>query len=260
MPGALPCRPDAMRRAAARGAQRVAERGPVLEVERPGARARRRARPACPRRRRRPPRSTPPGSASRARAAPAARWRAAGGRSRRRPLARCTATPPRRPSSARPGSSTRPARESITTMPRAADVAPVAPARAGDLAVGAEGEVAHERVGVAAAAAPRGSSGPRRDPPGDRLPEVLVDPVGHEGRRRSARPTRPWRVSRRPRRPRCSSRRARRGRRRSSRWGRSTAASAPTGSVHDSRYRRQYSSKSATCMPGRLLERRAALG
>ena len=44
--------------------ERVAERRPVLEVERPGAASRPASRPRGPRRRRRPPRSTPRGSAA----------------------------------------------------------------------------------------------------------------------------------------------------------------------------------------------------
>ena len=95
--------------------ERLAERRPVLEVERPGAASRRSARRPAPTRRRTPPRSRPRGSASPARAAAAARCRSAGARSRRARAPRSTRHSSSSTMLRSPGSSTRPARESTIT-------------------------------------------------------------------------------------------------------------------------------------------------
>ena len=79
---------------------------------------------------------------------------------------------------------------------------------------------------------------------------MLVDPVATRAPRDPLLPPRLASASPRARRSRCSSRRGRRGRRRSSRWPPWRAASGSPASPHDSRYRRVYSSKSATSSPG----------
>ena len=133
---------------------------------------------------------------------------------------------------------------------RAPEVAAEAPARAGDLAHGGAGEVAHELLAVAVGVL-HGAE--------DRVVEQRATARGCRGagrssrtcrRRRCAPPTTASRASARSTPRRCSSRRGRRGRRRSSRWRPSTAASAAPG--------RSSSRGTATCTPRSRRPRRAA--
>ena len=190
-------------------AQRVAERGPVLEVEALAQALGRAPRPARPTRRRRPPRSRPRGSASRGRGTtgsevPSSRW------SKSPRVHSLDAVPllgvDHR---ARAGLEHAPGARVHHHDARAPDVALVAPARAGHLAVGAEGEVAHDRRRRRRRPrGPRGSTRPPSRSSGEQVAEVLVAPVGREGRRRCARPTSPCaRMLARPSRATCSSRR-----------------------------------------------------